>query len=229
MSWQAFAIPLVSSAIRGKYADGSSAHIEQHLVELSPLIESVASEAELRAHLAAPHSPEQDIANQLIVIALIEKWWSRDGHPGVGIGEIHRTLFGDNAVDALRERDVISDFGGWTLTPWQDVGCRIDEVERAFHELSHGMAGAPLSLQARMLAYVFASIIRIHPFPDGNGRTARMCVQYLLRRWGHSYIVIPKVRNDVEWREALKLATGGDIPALQSQFERRMMHTEGAA
>lgn len=227
MSWPAFTVSLVSSAIEGKYGDEPSTLVERRLTQLSPLIENSASEAELRAHLAPPRTPDQDIANQLIVVALIEKWWSRDGHPGVDVREVHRTLFGDAAVDELREEDDISDFGGSTLIPWQEVACRIDEVEHACRAL-RDMGTVPLSLQARFLAYVFASIIRIHPFPDGNGRTARMYVQYLLRRWGHSYLVIPKVRNDPEWREALEQAMTGDLSSLQSQFERRMMHAEGA-
>jgi fido (protein-threonine AMPylation protein) len=228
MIWPVAAIPLIAAAIEGKYGDGSSRMVECRLVQMAPLLDVSASEAALRAHLAPPHSPEQDIDNQLIVIVLIEKWWSRGNHSGVGIRDVHRALFGGDPVDAVRTLDHVPDFGGSTIISWQEVGCRIDELEIACREMADEMASAAPPIKARFLAYVFASIIRIHPFPDGNGRTARMYVQYLLRRWGDPYVVIPKIRNDPDWREALERAMPGDIRALQSQFERRMMEQHDA-
>src|SRR5438105_2734705 len=110
MSWQDAATPLVSSAIEAKYGNVSSAMVEGRLAKLSPLIEAAASEAEVRVQLASPVTPEQDISNQLIVVALIEKWWSCHIHPCVGIRDVHRALFGDQAVDEFREVDDVADF-----------------------------------------------------------------------------------------------------------------------
>jgi len=33
-------------------------------------------------------------------------------------------------------------------------------------------------------AYTHCELVRIHPFLDGNGRTARMCITYFARRYG---------------------------------------------
>src|SRR5690349_6438933 len=163
--------------------------VKRCLARISPVVDAAASEAGLRAHLCSPDTPEQDIASQLIVVALIERYWRRPGHSGVSIPDLHRALFGDGPVDVLREDDHVADFGGLAPTPWQEIGCRIDELDFGCRALGDSMASAPLPLKAHFLAYVFSSIIRIHPFPDGNGRTARMYVQYLLRRWGHPYMV----------------------------------------
>jgi hypothetical protein len=52
-------------------------------------------------------------------------------------------------------------------------------VEGLFNRLAH--SGAPASLLA---AHAHLELVQIHPFPDGNGRTARLVAAYILMRSG---------------------------------------------
>lgn len=51
-------------------------------------------------------------------------------------------------------------------------------------------------------AWIHAEFVRIHPFSDGNGRTARLLLNYELMRLGYLPIII-KAENRVEYYEAL--------------------------
>ena len=64
--------------------------------------------------------------------------------------------------------------------------------------------------------------IRIHPFEDGNGRIARLLVNYILTRHGYPMIVI-RSRNKSEYLEALHKADleVGPIPSDGSHAELR--------
>ena len=64
------------------------------------------------------------------------------------------------------------------------------------------------------ISTVYHDVTRIHPFSDGNGRTARLFVNLFLRRFGYPPILIPKVDNDETMRLALRMADMGDIQPL---------------
>ncbi|MCC5961139.1 MAG: Fic family protein [Rhodobacteraceae bacterium] len=81
---------------------------------------------------------------------------------------------------------------------------------------------------APLLAHVFAATIRIHPFEDGNGRVARFTVQFLLTRWGMDLLPLPKVRNDPEWKRALRSAVRGELGELIDQIRNRLEQRHAA-
>lgn len=59
-------------------------------------------------------------------------------------------------------------------------------------------------------------ITRIHPFTDGNGRVARLYLNFVVRRRGLPYVSLPKVGNDQPMNDVLKAADAGDLdPAVR--------------
>ncbi|MBO6178830.1 MAG: Fic family protein [Selenomonadaceae bacterium] len=60
-------------------------------------------------------------------------------------------------------------------------------------------------------AWIHAEFVRIHPFADGNGRTARMIMNYELMR-GEFLPIVIKTKNREKYYAALDLyAASGDI------------------
>lgn len=66
--------------------------------------------------------------------------------------------------------------------------------------------------------------IRIHPFEDGNGRVARLMVNYILSRHGYPMIVVRNRKKD-EYLEALHKTdlTLGSTPSLGAHASKRDM------
>lgn len=76
-----------------------------------------------------------------------------------------------------------------------EVGLEPELVREAVAELSKEIGeaiNASLSADARLTiaAYAHARLVEIHPFADGNGRTARFLMNYLLMRLGSPPCVI---------------------------------------
>jgi Fic family protein len=67
----------------------------------------------------------------------------------------------------------------------------------------------PVAIAARL----HHDFVLIHPFDDGNGRVARMLVNYVLMRQGHPPLVVPTERKK-DYLVALRLADAGDISEL---------------
>jgi Fic family protein len=60
-------------------------------------------------------------------------------------------------------------------------------------------------------AWIHGEFIRVHPFSDGNGRTARMIMNYQLMRSGWLPVSVPKEERQ-RYYEALEVyAVSGDI------------------
>lgn len=62
-----------------------------------------------------------------------------------------------------------------------------------------------------LITRCYHSVTRIHPFSDGNGRTARLFTNLMLRRYGLPYVFVPKVDNIKEMRTVLRAADMGDM------------------
>lgn len=63
--------------------------------------------------------------------------------------------------------------------------------------------------------------VLIHPFDDGNGRVARMLVNYLLLRSGYPPIIIPTEEKKV-YLAALRFADAGDVDKLVDYLRDRI-------
>ncbi len=66
-----------------------------------------------------------------------------------------------------------------------------------------------------ILAKLHHDFVLIHPFDDGNGRVARMLVNYVLMRQGFLPIIVPTGRKR-DYLTALRLADAGDISELEA-------------
>ncbi len=80
----------------------------------------------------------------------------------------------------------------------------------------------PSSRIAAVAAKLHHDFVLIHPFDDGNGRVARMLVNYLLLRSGYPPIIIP-TEDKMAYLAALRLADAGDLEEL-SRFLRKRIH-----
>lgn len=81
------------------------------------------------------------------------------------------------------------------------------QIKAFYRELSGGAWSNPIELAA----YTHAEFVRIHPFPDGNGRTARLIMNYQLMYAGLLPINIRKEER-IEYYEALdRYAAEGDL------------------
>jgi Fic family protein len=131
---------------------------------------------------------------------------------------IHAAIYGhDPAHVSYRKSESVPDFAASLAVSPADVPQRAAAINRQIAGVDRLKAGDPLE-QAAFLAGLFAAIIAVHPFEDGNGRTARLAVQFCLRRWGRPLLSLPKVRNDAQWRLALAKAVAGDASVLTLFF-----------
>ncbi len=77
------------------------------------------------------------------------------------------------------------------------------------------------SLQAAELHY---NLVAVHPFHDGNGRTARLLMNYLLLRRGYPSAIIPVERRG-EYLLALEEANAGRTQAFARFIASCVQHT----
>jgi len=211
---------LVAAAVLNKYRNVSTDEIAG-LVSRTIVTVEDDDEGQLLARLRPIREFADDVHNQTIVLTLIERCWSNPPKLLRPLATLNRASFGKAEPD-FRSTDFVEDFGGIVPTDRNEIPARLDEIERLSEETVRCLTGRRLEDQALLLAYIFGSVIRIHPFADGNGRTARLFVFYALRCWGRPLFEIPKVRNDPAWKDALNAAVEGDVSKLKREFHRRI-------
>lgn len=103
-------------------------------------------------------------------------------------------------------------------------GAKVDsELENLLNWYNNESEGLHPIIRA---AIFHAEFIRIHPFADGNGRTARLLSNYELVKHGYPTITI-KAKNRDEYCAAInKAIKTGDVTNLVDLFSKRMLATE---
>lgn len=71
---------------------------------------------------------------------------------------------------------------------------------------------------AVLVAKLHHDFVLIHPFDDGNGRVARLLVNYVLMRSGHLPLIV-RAEDKAGYLTALRLADAGDLQPLVSYLE----------
>jgi Fic family protein len=87
------------------------------------------------------------------------------------------------------------------------------DVAEAQRTLDAGDAGDREKLLRASLE-TYRKLGWIHPFPDGNGRVARLAMNHLLRRYGAGYVILPPISEAPDLLEALTQAHRGNLELL---------------
>lgn len=74
---------------------------------------------------------------------------------------------------------------------------------------------------AACIAKLHHDFIVIHPFEDGNGRVARLLVNYVLIRSGYLPLIVRTDEKEA-YLTALRLADAGELSALMTYLQRRL-------
>ena len=133
------------------------------------------------------------------------------------VKRLHREMFGDvwTWAGKFRREDLNS---GIT---WYQIETSLENLLEDLKEWTG--SGLDIVEQAAMLHH---SAVQIHPFPNGNGRWARMLANILLKQNGHSPIQWPEdligsesaIRS--EYLDAIRAADQGDSEPLVSLHRR---------
>ena len=92
----------------------------------------------------------------------------------------------------------------------QVVNQRCDDMIRMYQNADLGWKGQQLNL-IELAAWTHAEFVKIHPYPDGNGRTSRLIMNYQLMANGFAPISIDK-KNRLDYFNALEAyAVEGNI------------------
>lgn len=121
---------------------------------------------------------------------------------------------------SFRRHDVKPLASGYTPPPWPDI------PESVSDWLKLANARPPKEIHAIVhLAHVHASLERIHPFLDGNGRTGRLVLNLVLVRSGYPPAIIYKA-DRAKYLNALRRADRDDDPfALAELLARAVKHS----
>ena len=125
----------------------------------------------------------------------------------------------DDFLDALRARHAVMMAAHSSRLPgqWKDRGNRAGATEFVAPELVPGTLragweeGADLDDPFRRATYLMFLISEVHPFVDGNGRSARIAMNNALVAAGHHRIIIPTILR-LDYLSALTRATNGGGP-----------------
>jgi hypothetical protein len=213
---------LILASLEGKYSISEDNEERRKLVAIAFNKYMDSTEHDLLLSSLPSIDLATDIANQVRCYLLIEKFWRYRKPPPEFLQMIHCMVLGLSIGQyAFRNTNIVPGYPNNIPTRIEDVPFRMTEIDDKIVSIDI-LACENDHNKAAYLAELFAIIIRVHPFADGNGRTARIIVQYCLRYWGYQYIILPKVRNDEVWKEALEMAIKGNYYPLSNYFYSRL-------
>ena len=120
--------------------------------------------------------------------------------------------------EAVRPGDVAGQLAQFERRLQRAVAA-LDERYPAGHALDADGLAAVLDL----CAWAHSEWVRIHPFVNGNGRTARMWANFLLMRYGLPPVVRLRPRPDSGYGAAARQAMGGDWKPTAAVFRKMLL------
>lgn len=157
--------------------------------------------------------------------------WHRRIYAGVAVP--HRHYVGavrdsDRHFPCLIDYEVV--VGSANGVPARDVPTALDAFVRATETVVDALDGAVpagdiakdppvVAAIVRLCAYAHGEWIRIHPFANGNGRTARIWANWIAVRYGLPPFVRIKPRpDDILFTGAAEMSMRGDHRATEAMF-----------
>jgi len=200
---------LIWNAIKWKYDDVDESVVQSYVRD------------ENLEQLNISDKSAKDIHSQLRTLQMIENKWIHESFDREMVFDIYSQLSGISKKKIHLRNNIFTTSTGFTTPVLPES---IDRELQSFFDLlesSHiETMNGDLTLRIEKAVTVFAKLIWIHPFPDKNGRVARMSTNCLLRKWHLPYIPIPKVRNSPDWMESLKHAMDGRTERACSLFRK---------
>lgn len=111
-----------------------------------------------------------------------------------------------------------------------DVPFRMNSLLKWLHETLESRSLHPIEIASKL----HHDFVLIHPFGDGNGRTARILVNYVLMRTGYLPLIVPTEQKD-RYLAALRRADAGELNSLtdylrdcvETSMERGILAAKG--
>ena len=136
--------------------------------------------------------------------------------------EIHRTAFEHlyEWAGQIKKKNLI--VGDFEPPPYQQLPNLLAEFSEQLQFLLRDVDGEEKLVH--VLAYAHHKIVQIHPFQNGNGRTARLVTNLLAYLHGYEAIQIYHREGDTrsEYVQALKKADNHDYQPLQTIIKKRL-------
>lgn len=223
---------LTDKTLRGYFGDKKFEQIaESNAIEGSTLSVGETQIAVLRGITIAGHDPvfSKDAVNLAQALDRMREMASRQSVTDVQqVKELHSLILGSSPTAGLFRTDPVRISGSRHIPPpdWEQVMSAMEDWER----WSLSRTNAPALLRAIVL---HAWLTHIHPFSDGNGRTARAVMNLELIRAGLPTLIIRR-KDRLRYYEALAESDlGGDLGLLSelvlSRAEDALRDLERAA
>jgi Fic family protein len=93
----------------------------------------------------------------------------------------------------------------------------MNQMDQDLSELQRRLDGVRSSDREEVLLgglEVYRKLGWVHPFPDGNGRVARLAMNHLFRRYGLGYVILPPLSEAPDLMDALTQAHRGNFELL---------------